>query len=129
MNGFNVEYKDEDVTVQSNYSPSVEEKKEVAAQMKTLAENGFNANSIFAERWVNDDETLNTDKIARDLNLLQSEDKIMQKLVNDAVAKRLSEYRKTTSNIKVDGKVQGTFVPGENKNEASKMAEFFFQET
>lgn len=129
MEGFNTEYKDEDVTVQSNYSLSVEEKKVVAAQMKTLAENNFDVNAVFAERWVNDDNTLNTSQMVRDLSLLQSDEKIMQKLVNDSVAKRLAEYRKTTSNIKVDGKRQGTFIPGGEKNETTKMAEFFFQET
>lgn len=127
FDGFNVEYKDEDVSLQTSYVPSTEEREYVAVQMEELANNDFNANVIFAERWVNDDGTLKTDKISRDLALLYSEEKIMQKLVNDGVAKRLAEYRKTTSNIKVNGgQNRGSFEP--KGNEFNKMAEFFFGE-
>jgi len=127
FDGFNVEYKDEDVSLQTSYVPSTEEKEYIAVQMEELANNDFNANVIFAERWVNDDGTLKTDKISRDLALLYSEEKIMQKLVNDGVAKRLAEYRKTTSNIKVNGgQTKGSFEP--KGNEFNKMADFFFGE-
>ena len=127
FDGFNVEYKDEDVSLQTSYVPSTEEKEYIAVQMEELANNDFNANVIFAERWVNDDGTLKTDKISRDLALLYSEEKIMQKLVNDGVAKRLAEYRKTTSNIKVNGgQTKSSFEP--KGNEFNKMAEFFFGE-
>lgn len=129
VDGFNVEYKDEDVTLQSAYSLSKEEKTEVAAKIKTFAEENFNANAIFAERWVNKDNTLNTSQMVKDLSLLQSSEKIMQKLVNDSVAQRLVEYRKSTSNIKVTGESKGTFTPNADKDDKAKMAEFFFSET
>jgi hypothetical protein len=49
----------------------------------------------------------------------------MQKLVSDGVTKRLTEYRKSTSNIKVNGaQSKGTFNP--QSNEQGQMAEFFF---
>lgn len=124
FDGFNVEYKDEDVLVQSAYLPSDEEKLTIAKQMKTFAENNFNANDLFAERWVHEDGTLNTKKMARDLALLNSEEKIMQKLVSDGVTKRLTEYRRSTSNIKVTGQSNSTFKP--ENNSQSQMAEFFF---
>lgn len=125
LNGFNVDYKDEEVSLQSSYVPSVEEKQFIAEQMEFLAENEFNANAIFADRWVNDDGTLRTQQIAKDLALLHSEEKIMQKLVNDSVAKRLAEYRKSTSNIKINGNQsgRGSFEPKGNPN---SMADFFF---
>lgn len=124
FDGFSVEYKDEDVSLQSAYLPSQEEKNLIATQLKTFAENDFNANVIFADRWVKDDGTLNTAKMTKDLALLYSEEKIMQKLVNDGVTKRLAEYRKSTSNIKVGGQSKGTFEPKDNSN--NNMAEFFF---
>lgn len=124
FNGFNVDYKDEEVTLQSAYLPSDDEKNFVSTQMKTFAENGFNANTLFADRWVNEDGTINANKMAKDLALLYSEEKIMQKLVNDGVAKRLAEYRKSTSNIKVNGQSKGTFKP--EGNGANDMAAFFF---
>lgn len=123
--GFNVDYKDEEVSLRSAYVPSDEEKQFVSKQLKTLAENDFNANAIFAERWVNEDGSLKTEKMARDLSLLYSEEKIMQKLVNDGIAKRLAEYRKSTSNIKINGtqSSKGTFNPEDGKQ---SMADFFF---
>jgi hypothetical protein len=123
--GFNVDYKDNEVSLRSAYVPSSEEKQVVANQLKTLAENDFNANAIFAERWVNEDGSLRTERMARDLALLHSEEKIMQKLVNDGITKRLAEYRKSTSNIKVNGgqSNKGTFNPEGGKQ---SMAEFFF---
>lgn len=124
FDGFTVDYKDEDVSLKSAYLPSQEEKSFVANQLKTFAENDFNANVIFAERWVNDDGTLNTSKMTKDLSLLYSEEKIMQKLVNEGVTKRLAEYRKSTSNIKVGGQSKGTFEPKDNSK--SGMADFFF---
>lgn len=123
--GFNVEYKDEEALVQSAYLPSDEEKKTISKQMKDFAESNFNANELFAQRWVKEDGTLNTTRMARDLALLNSEEKIMQKLVSDGVTKRLTEYRKSTSNIKVNGaQSKGTFNP--QSNEQGQMAEFFF---
>ena len=124
FNGFSVDYKDEEVSLQSAYLPSEDEKKFVATQLKTFAENDFNANVIFADRWVNENGTLNTAKMTKDLALLYSEEKIMQKLVNDGVAKRLAEYRKSTSNIKIGSQPKGNFKPEENSQNA--MAEFFF---
>ena len=124
FNGFSVDYKDEEVSLQSAYLPSEDEKKFVATQLKTFAENDFNANVIFADRWVNENGTLNTAKMTKDLALLYSEEKIMQKLVNDGVAKRLAEYRKSTSNIKIGSQPKGSFEP--KGNSQSEMAEFFF---
>lgn len=124
FNGFTVDYKDEEVSLQSAYLPSEDEKKFVATQLKTFAENDFNANVIFADRWVNENGTLNTEKMTKDLALLYSEEKIMQKLVNDGVAKRLAEYRKSTSNIKIGSQPKGSFKP--EGNSQNDMAQFFF---
>jgi len=126
FNGFTVDYKDEEVSLQSAYLPSEDEKKFVATQLKTFAENDFNANVIFADRWVNENGTLNTAKMTKDLALLYSEEKIMQKLVNDGVAKRLSEYRKSTSNIKIGNQSKGSFKP--EGNSQNDMAQFFFEQ-
>lgn len=126
FDGFSVEYRDEDGSVQTAYVPSSEEKEFVAAQLEHLAESNFDANAIFAQRWVNDDGTLNTSQITRDIVLLHSEEKIMQKLVNDSVAKRMADYRQKTSNIKVNGG-QARGGGFEKKGDStSQMADFFF---
>jgi len=126
FDGFSVEYKDEAGVVQTAYVPSVEEKEFVASQLEMLAESNFNANTIFAERWVKDDGSLNTSQITRDLALLYSEEKIMQKLVNDGISKRMADYRKQTSNIKVNGGQANRGGFPQKGNDQSQMAEFFF---
>lgn len=125
--GFNVTYKDEDVEITSTYAPSDDEKGIVSSKLKLLAEQNFNSNALFSERWVNDDNTLNTAQIAKDILLLESEGKIAQKFVTDTVSKRLMEYRKATSKINVEGS-NGTFQPEGDKNDPAKMGEFFFSQ-
>lgn len=127
FDGFSMEYKDEDVAIPLNYALSEDEKKNVAEKLNSLAENDFNANAIFAQRWVNADNTLNVAQIAKDVAKLESEDRVSQKFVNDAVNKRLVEYRKKVSNINVDGgSSQKTFAPEGEKNDTQKMQEFFW---
>lgn len=126
FDGFGIEYRDEEASVNSVYSPSFEEKQDISNQLKYFAQNDFNANMLFADRWVNDDGQLDMNQIIQDLSILQNSDKIVQKLVNDSVAKRLHEYRKSTSNIRVGGQSNGTFSPRNDQSDQSKMAEFFF---
>jgi hypothetical protein len=126
FDGFGIEYRDEDASISSAYSPSFEEKQSISNQLKYFAQNDFNANMLLADRWVNDDGNLNMNQVIQDLSLLQNSDKIIQKLVNDSVAKRLHEYRKSTSNIRVGSQSSGTFSPNNNQSDQAKMAEFFF---
>jgi hypothetical protein len=92
----------------------------------STSENVYDSNSLFAERWVNDDYSLNTKKIAEDIWFFQNKDKIVQKLVNDAVSKRITEYRKQTSNISVNNGNQANFNPSGEKSEIDRMADHFF---
>jgi len=125
--GFNMEYKDEDVAIPLTYTLSDEEKKNVTDKLKSFAENDFNVNAIFAERWVNADNTLNVNQMVRDIAKLESDDKISQKFVNDGVAKRLVEYRKKASNINVGGgNGQKAFSPEGDKTDTQKMQDFFW---
>lgn len=125
--GFKIEYKDEDVVIPITYVPSDEERKSVTEKMKAFADDGYNANVLFAQRWLNNDGSINTNQVARDLYLLENDGKIAQKFVNDGVAKRLVEYRKKVSNISVSGtKSEGTFRPEGEKTETQKMADFFW---
>lgn len=126
FDGLNVEYKDEGTSFTSSYNPSVEEKQDIANLMDDLASSEFDANALFAERWVNDDYTLNTRQIAEDLWFFQNKDRIVQKLVNDAVSKRITEYRRHTSNISVGGSNRSNFNPSGGQSDMDKMADHFF---
>lgn len=124
--GFTAAVKDEGADFNVAYIPSYEEKQAVAQQMKYFAEHNLDANMIFAERWVNDDNTINTKQMAKDLFLLQNEGKITQKYVNDAANKRLAMHLKKQSNIDLSGVNQGTFNPDNRQSEMDKLAAIMF---
>jgi hypothetical protein len=126
FNGINVDYQDDGLSLTSSYTPSVEEKQAIAQMMDDLVDSEFDANALFADRWVNDDYSLNSKQIAEDLWFFQNRDKIIQKLVNDAVSKRINEYRKQTSNISVSGGNKADFAPSGGKSDMDQMAEHFF---
>lgn len=124
--GFTATVKDEGADFNVAYIPSYEEKQAVAEQMKYFADHNLDANMIFADRWVNDDNTINTKQMAKDLFLLQNEGKITQKYVNDAANKRLAMHLKKQSNIDLSGVNQGTFSPDNRQSEMDKLAAIMF---
>ena len=108
------------------YTPSQEERQIVTEQLREFAENNLDANVIFAQRWVNDDGTLNTKQMTKDLFLLQNEGKIAQKYVNDAANKRLAMHLKKQSNINLSSTNSGTFSPNVQQSEMDKLAAVMF---
>jgi hypothetical protein len=123
LNELSITVKDEDVDVPLSYAYSVEEKKLVASQMQELAEKDFNVTYIFDKRWSNKDGSINTTQIAKDLALLNSGDKAIQKLSNDAASKIKLKYIQEKTNIQLNGNSSGTFSPQNGKSEEEKMYE------
>lgn len=126
FDGFSATVKDEGVDFNVAYTPSPEEKQLVTEQLREFAENNLDANVIFAQRWVNDDGTLNTKQMTKDLFLLQNEGKIAQKYVNDAANKRLAMHLKKQSNINLSSTNSGTFNPSNQQSEMDKLAAVMF---
>jgi hypothetical protein len=126
FDGFSATVKDEGVDFNVAYTPSQEERQIVTEQLREFAENNLDANVIFAQRWVNDDGTLNTKQMTKDLFLLQNEGKIAQKYVNDAANKRLAMHLKKQSNINLSGTNNGTFSPNGQQSEMDKLAAVMF---
>lgn len=126
FDGFSATVKDEGVDFNVAYTPSQEERQIVTEQLREFAENNLDANVIFAQRWVNDDGTLNTKQMTKDLFLLQNEGKIAQKYVNDAANKRLAMHLKKQSNINLSSTNSGTFSPSNQQSEMDKLAAVMF---
>lgn len=103
FNEISVTVDDKDVKIPVSYIFSPEEKAEVNAQLKVLAEQNFNANAVFAERWINQDNTFNVSRMIRDLAILNNSDKMNLKFAQDAASKRLNEYTKEKKNIQLEG--------------------------
>ena len=118
--GFNVSYKDKDVDIQTNYSLSAEEKSAVLGKMKLLAEQNYNANAVFAQRWVNDNDTFNFTQIAKDLAILETHDKSAQKFVSDAAVKATLKFIKDKHNVDLKGQPSGGDLQLEDKSTQQK---------
>ena len=125
--GFSVTLKDEGADFNVTYVPSEEEKRAVGEQMKYFAENNLDANMIFADRWVNDDNTINVMQMTKDLLLLQNEGKIAQKYVNEAANKKLAMHLRKQSNITIgETNASGTFDANNRQSEMDKLAAIMF---
>jgi len=127
FDGFSATVKDEGVDFNVAYVPSMEEKQTVEKQLKEFADNNLDANMIFAERWVNPDNSINVKQMTKDLFLLQNEGKITQKYINEAANKRLALHLKKQSNIDFNGtNLGGTFNPSNQQSEMDKLAAIMF---
>lgn len=124
--GFNVQVKDKDVDYSVSYAPSKEEREAITNKFKEFAESGFDANSLFAQRWVNEDRTLNVGQMVKDYLRLQADDKALQKLVNDAAGQRLELYLKEKKNININETKEQMTVPSAKKDTSQILQENFW---
>lgn len=100
--GFNVQVKDKDVDYNVSYSPSEDGKKLITGAVKKFAESNFDANAVFAERWINKDgKTLNTDLMIKDLSRIYDAENIDRKFATDSGNKRIEAYLKEKKQVNV----------------------------
>lgn len=127
FNGFSVNVKDKDVDYTVSYGTSKEEKDNALTMMKEFAESGFNANGLFVKEWVNQDGSLNVNRIIEDKMFLQNREKIIQKVANDAANQRLELYLKEKKGIRIDNSGGADFGKGlEQKSQSEKLQEAFW---
>lgn len=122
VEGFKATYKDKEVEIPLSYDITDEEKATYKEKIKTL-----DLREYFGPRWFNEDGTPKVNKIIRDLYRLENEEKIDQKLVNDAGSKRMEQYLKQRKNINLNGKApEGNFAPDIVKEVEQKLGEWAF---
>lgn len=131
FNGFSVKVKNEAVGLAEtaiDYLIPDAEKQLLANEMKGFVEQGYDANSIFAQRWVNTDKTLNTKLMSEDRYWLTNRDKILQKVANDSATKAIDTYLKGKKNIDINETNQpGTAtINKEDKTEMDTVRDQFF---
>ncbi len=127
FNGFSTQVKDKDVDYNVSYGASQEEKVLASQIAKEFAESGFDANAIFVKDWLNQDGTLNVQRVIEDKILLATKDKVFQKIANDAANQRLELYLKDKKNIRIDGGGGKDFGATEQKKDIStKLQEDFW---
>lgn len=128
FNGFNVQVKDKDVDFSVGYTPSVEEKNLVTEKLSLLAESGFDANAIFAERWYdNATQTFKTDQMAKDLSRMLFGENAEKKLAFDSANKRMEAFLQEKKNVSVkEGNKNSTFQPNPVSTSSEKLAADFW---
>jgi hypothetical protein len=106
--GLEAQVKDKDVEFVVSYANSEEEKQMINGKLQEFVNSGFNANDLFAERWVEEDgQTLKVEQMIKDLSVLYNSDKAIQKIAMDASNKRLEAYLKEKKQIDVNGATSG----------------------
>jgi len=122
VEGFKATYKDKEVEIPLSYDITDEEKAAYKEKIKTL-----DLREYFGPRWFNEDGTPKVNRIIRDLYRLENEEKVDQKLVNDAGSKRMEQYLKQRKQISLDGKKpEGTFAPDITKEQEQRLGEWAF---
>jgi hypothetical protein len=91
--GFNVNYKDEEVQFDGKYSLSPEEKAQLQNDLK-----GFDLESFYGPRYYKDGK-YDTKQLAEDIYFLNNRDKIVNSMVTQAVSKAKADLLKGMKNI------------------------------
>lgn len=102
FNGFTAQVKNKDVDYNVAYTPSQEEKTVINQRMQSFAESGFDANSLFTDRWVNNDMTLNVQQMTEDLSRIFMGKNADAKIANEAANKRLELYLQDKKQIDIN---------------------------
>lgn len=130
LNEFSVSVNDGEVNLTVGYGFSQEEKSLIDNQINNFVENGYDANALFAERWLNDNGTINSKQMVKDLSLLYNEGKISQKLVQEAANKRLEGYLREKKNINVNTQdSRQSFDPSPTKTEAQGLQDWAWEQS
>jgi len=128
FNGFAVQVKDKDVDFSVGYTPSAEEKTLVSEKLNQLAESGFDANAIFAERWFDAiTQTFKTEQMTKDLSRMLIGENADKKLAFDSANKRMEAFLQEKKNVSVtEGNKNRTFQPTEQSTSSEKLAADFW---
>jgi hypothetical protein len=121
FNGFEVKYKDEEVSIDAKFSIPDEDKTALKQEL-----NDFDLVDYFGNRYVKDDQ-YDTRQIAEDKYFLQNRDKIINSLVTQAVSKAKLDWLKSIKGIDLSSKPSIGASPAANdevRNASQKIFNF-----
>lgn len=117
--------KNKDVNYSVDYKLSKEEKESLSSMVKLFSENNLDMNALFAQRWVNDDYTINTKQMIKDLSNVLYADVVRNKIANDSANQRIEQYIKDKKKIDINNGFSGGVTVGKQNN-ASELADAFW---
>lgn len=119
VEGFSTKVKDEEVELPIVFNLTPEEQ---LATKKELSD--FNIDDYIDKRWFGADGSPNIDQMMKDKYVLENLPKILDGVANKAATARLLEYRKQTSNVRVNGGgEQQTFNPSGNQQNVNPFSQ------
>jgi hypothetical protein len=127
FNGFSVNVKNKDVDYNVGYVPSNEERTAVDSKMKAFADSGFDANSLFFDRWLNKDGSININQVVKDYSRVVMGEQSDQKLAIDSANKWYESYMKGKKQTNVTSQPQGTFRADSPKSKEEAIADAFLR--
>jgi hypothetical protein len=119
VEGFSTKVKDEEVELPIVFNLSPEE------QLATKQElSDFNINDYIEKRWFDANGNPNVNQMMKDKYVLENLPKLLDGVANKAATARLLEYRKQTSNVRVNGGgEQQTFNPSGNQQNVNPFSQ------
>jgi len=102
FNGVSVAVKNEVVEFPVSYGATEDDKKALDSLMKSFQESNYDANSMFAELWLNEDKTLKTDQMVEDYYLIKNKRSVFNKIANDSATKAIELFVKGKKNININ---------------------------
>lgn len=111
VEGFETKVKDELVEYPVSFKIPDEDK--VAIKERLIK--GVDVNELMGKRWFSEQGEANVEQMSKDLYVLENLDKILSGVANKSASQRLIEFRKSASNINLNGNSnQETFHPEQN---------------
>lgn len=124
--GFSAQVKDKDVDFSVAYSLSKEDKGIVSEKLKTFAQANFDANALFLDRWVTDDNQINESQMIEDLSRIYTGKNSDAKIAAEAANQRMELYLKEKKKIVITPDNNGQFLPNGDKTKEQKLQENFW---
>jgi hypothetical protein len=106
VKGFTTNFKDEVTEFPVTYAIKADELAPYKAELEAFADKGLDVNTLFSKRWIKEDGSVNIQRMAEELYLLDNRDKVFQKIATETGSQRMEAQRKINNNIKVDGETK-----------------------
>lgn len=128
FDGVTVAVKNEVVDFPVTFGVTDEDKTMLSTLMKDFQKGNYDANSLFADLWVNEDKTLKTNEMIEDYYLIKNKKALFSKIANDSANKAIESYIKGKKKINVDetSNPGTTILSKEDKTELDEVRDSFF---
>lgn len=102
FNGVSIPVKNEVVDYTVSFGTTDEEKAALTNIMKGFASENYDTNFLFANMWIDDNNSLKVGQMIADYHFLKNKDKILAKIANDSATQAIDQYIKEKKQINLN---------------------------